>query len=193
MPTVELFGFAPSTYVRTARLICEEKDIEYSLLPLEFRKESHRKLHPYLRMPVLRHGKLVLFETLAIATYLNERFPGPDLNAGTVTERAQIGQWISAASDYFYKGIVGEIAKSETVDPKVIEDAVSLLLPANQALAKREFLVGDELTLADLFLLPMLLYTNTAIARSDWLSTVPHVADWLKRLEARPSAERTKP
>ena len=191
MATVELFGFAPSTYVRTACLVCEEKGIDYSLLPLEFRKESHRQLHPYLRMPVLRHGKLLLFETLAIATYLNEQFPGPDLNTGNIVKRAQIYQWISAASDYIYKGIVGEIAKSESVNPKIAEDAVSLLQPVDQTLAKVDFLVGDELTLADLFLLPMLLYANEAIGHADWLSTVPHVADWLQRLETRPSVKKT--
>ncbi len=191
MATVELFGFAPSTYVRTARMVCEEKGIEYSLLPLDFGKESHRALHPYLRMPVLRHGALLLFETLAIATYLNEGFPGPDLNAGTVTERARIGQWISAASDYIYEGIVGEILKLETIDPKTIQDAVSLLLPVEETLAKHDFLVGGEITLADLFLFPMLSYANTAIGKADWLSTLPHVAQWLKHLETRPSVEKT--
>lgn len=78
MATVDLFGYAPSTYVRTARLVCEEKEIAYSLVPLEFRADSHRDVHPFLKMPALRHGDTVLFETLAIAIYLNEQFPGPD-------------------------------------------------------------------------------------------------------------------
>lgn len=192
MAVVELFGFAQSTYVRTARLVCEEKGIQYSLLPLEFREESHRAVHPYLRMPALRHGKLVLFETLAIAMYVNEQFPGPNLDAGTVAERAKGYQWISTSNDYIYKGIVGAIAKSDSVDPRVIDDAAPLLLPFDRALAKHDYLVGDELTLADLFLLPMLLFADKAIDKADWLSPLPHVADWLNRLKDRPSVISTE-
>jgi len=57
MRQIELFGFAGSTYVRTARMVCEEKNIDYRLRPLEFRQESHRALHRFLRMPARRAGK----------------------------------------------------------------------------------------------------------------------------------------
>jgi glutathione S-transferase len=63
MQHVELFGFAGSTCVRTARMACIEKHVEHQLKPLEFRADSHRALHPFLRMPVLRAGELVLYET----------------------------------------------------------------------------------------------------------------------------------
>ena len=47
MKHVEIFGFAGSTYVRTARMVCEEKQVDYQLQPLEFGQESHRAPHPW--------------------------------------------------------------------------------------------------------------------------------------------------
>jgi glutathione S-transferase len=71
MSQVEVFGFAPSTYVQTALLVAAEKGIPALLLPLEFGAESHRQLHPYAKMPVMRHGLVRLYETAAIAIYLD--------------------------------------------------------------------------------------------------------------------------
>jgi glutathione S-transferase len=34
MSKVEIIGFAPSTYVRVVRMVCEEKGIDYELRPL---------------------------------------------------------------------------------------------------------------------------------------------------------------
>lgn len=191
MNAVELFGFAPSTYVRTVRLVCLEKGIEYSLIPLEFGDESHRRIHPYLRMPALRCGSVQLFETLAIATYLNEEFPGPDLAAETGLGRARMYQWISASNDYFYKHFVASIAQSDASHVGLPDGTALLLRPLDQALAKHAFLAGDRLTLADLFLLPMLLYAQSEVADVDWLSPVPNLAVWVNTLKDRPSVLST--
>lgn len=192
MNKVQIFGFAPSTYVRTARLICEEKGIEYSLEPLEFQEESHRAVHPYLRMPALRYGDVTLFETLAIAIYLNEEFSGPDLEAGKALERARMFQWISAASDYFYGDIVVPLALADTPDPQTAEVAIALLRPVDRALAAQPYLAGDDLTLADLFLLPMLLYAEKAIGDARLFAPLADLSGWLGRLRERPSVSSTE-
>ena len=192
MKNVEILGFAPSTYVRTARLVCEEKGIEHSLVPLEFQQESHRALHPYLRMPAMRHGDIVLFETLAIAVYLNEEFPGPDLEAGTAMGRARMFQWISAANDYFYADIVVPLATAETPDSGVAEVARSLLQPVDRTLAAWPYLAGDELSLADLFVLPMLFYAEQALDDAQLFAPLPDLFDWLDRLRKRPGVANTE-
>lgn len=192
MQTVTLYGFAPSTYVRTARLVCEEKGIPYELRPLEFQSASHADLHPYLKMPSLKHGDVSLFETLAIASYLNEEFPGPDLEGASGTERARMLQWISAANDYLYDGVVRRFAKGDNAGSEAAERAGMLLEPVDDALSRQPYLAGDELTLADLFVLPMLLYAETAIADNEWLSGLPDLGHWLDGLRERPSVAATE-
>ena len=38
-----------------------------------------RAIHPFGKMPVLRHGDVELCESKAIATYLDRSFPGPSI------------------------------------------------------------------------------------------------------------------
>ena len=60
MEPIRIHGFPGSTYVRTARIVCLEKNLPHELVPLAFGQPSHRDLHPYLRMPALEHGSFRL-------------------------------------------------------------------------------------------------------------------------------------
>jgi glutathione S-transferase len=62
----------------------------------------------------MRHGSIALYEPLAIAAYLNEEFPGNDLEASSGLERARMFQWISVACDYLYPGVVTNVGFGET-------------------------------------------------------------------------------
>lgn len=79
MPDIEIHGFAQSTYVRTARMVCVEKGASHELVSLDFRSDPHRALHPFLRMQIIRCGDVLLLETLAIASYLDDTIGGPTL------------------------------------------------------------------------------------------------------------------
>ncbi len=191
MKHVELFGFAGSTYVRTARMVCAEKRVEYQLKPLEFRQDSHRELHPFLRMPVMRVGDLVLYESLAIATYIDDAFDGPRLVPGTPVGRARMLQWISTCSDYLYADLVQALLKSDDPSDADLAAARRDLEVVNQPLANRPFLLGDELYLCDLFLAPMIDFAHghqaTLFAGLDGL------AAWRLRMASRSSFKGTQP
>ena len=68
MTEIVLYGFPQSTYVRTARLACEEKSVAHVLEPVEFGGAAHRRLHPFATMPAMRHGEMVMYETSSIAS-----------------------------------------------------------------------------------------------------------------------------
>jgi glutathione S-transferase len=73
----EIIGSARSTYTRVVCMVCEEKAIEYTLTETALRAPELLAIHPFGKMPVLRHGDVELFESKAIATYLDRAFPGP--------------------------------------------------------------------------------------------------------------------
>ena len=64
MSDVIVYGFAPSTYVRTARLALEEKGVAHELSPVEFGSDAHLMLHPFARIPAFAHGDVRLYETM---------------------------------------------------------------------------------------------------------------------------------
>ncbi|HLK82273.1 MAG TPA: glutathione S-transferase N-terminal domain-containing protein [Xanthobacteraceae bacterium] len=77
MSSVEIIGFAPSTYVRAARMVCEEKASPYELKASPPHSPEVAAIHPFGKIPVMRHGDFALCESKAIATYLDLAFPGP--------------------------------------------------------------------------------------------------------------------
>ena len=69
MTTPEIIGSIRSTYTRVVCMVCEEKGIAYVLTERPLHAPEILAIHPFGKMPVLRHGDFELFESKAIATY----------------------------------------------------------------------------------------------------------------------------
>ena len=95
MTTPEIIGSTRSTYTHAIRLVCEEKRIDYKLTECPLRAPELYAIHPFGKMPVLRHGDFELFESKAIAGYLDRSFPAPYLFPDDLRLAALTEQWIS--------------------------------------------------------------------------------------------------
>jgi glutathione S-transferase len=205
MSDVTLYGFPQSTYVRSARLACEEKGVTYDLEAIEMGSPAHRALHPFARMPAMRHGDFALYETSAIARYLDEVFDGPALQPSAPRARARMNQWISAVNDYYNQALARGIVlprivypmRGRTVDEAAVaasvEQAEHHLGVADETLAAGPYLAGDALSLADLFLGPIVFWLEKTPEGADLLPRFPAVRRWYERLAARPSFVATVP
>jgi glutathione S-transferase len=205
MSDVILYGFAPSTYVRTARLACEEKGVTHALEAIELGSPAHRALHPFARMPAMRHGDFVLYETSAIARYVDETFEGPALQPAAPRARARMNQWISAVNDYYYQALARGIVLPRIVYPMrgrsvdeaavaaAVEQAEQYLGVADATLAAGPYLAGDALSLADLFLGPIVFWLEKTPEGARLLPRFPAVRGWYDGLAARPSFVATAP
>jgi glutathione S-transferase len=191
MKHIELYGFAGSTFVRTARMICEEKHVDYQLKPLEFRQESHRALHPFLRMPVMRIGNTILYETSAIAIYIDESFDGPRLSPSKPLARAQMQQWISTCNDYLYRDLVRALLEPDDPSEEVWAAARQDLEIVDRQLRGNLFLLGGEIYLCDLFLAPMIAFAGSK-AKTPLFQGLDGLSAWRERLESRASFSATQ-
>lgn len=193
MATLEIFGFNGSTYVRTALMVCEEKGVEYALQPLEFGAESHRKRHPFLKMPALRRGDVEMFETAAIATYIDAIGPGPTLQPDAGERGALMWQWVSSSVDYLYDPLVRSALSDEAGQEGAGEARKTVLEALETGLANRPFFAGEALSLADLFIAPMIAYD--ADRHSDGAGSTfeqrPRLVAWYDRVSTRDSFKRT--
>ncbi|MDP1966403.1 MAG: glutathione S-transferase N-terminal domain-containing protein [Reyranella sp.] len=91
----EIIGSSRSTYTRVACMVCEEKGIEYVLTERPLRAPEILAIHPFDKMPVLRHGDVELFESKTIATYLDRVFPAPFVFPTDPHFSALTEQWVS--------------------------------------------------------------------------------------------------
>ena len=198
MSDVILLGLPPSTYVRTAMMICENKQISYNLQPVDFRSDDYRAHHPFGRMPVLQHGAVSLYETLAIATYVDEAFEGPDLQPQDPLARARMMQWISISNDYLYDLVVGCCVAERFVKPmrglSPDEDRIAQAVPKiNQCLDVLEaalegctYFSGEHLSLADLFVAPILVYFAATPEGKACLPDRKMISMWLEKMTETP-------
>ena len=86
MARPKLFGADFSVYVRIVQLTLAQKHVDYELVPVDvFAPEGipawYLDLQPFGRMPAFEHDGFRLFETAAIARYVDEAFAGPALAA----------------------------------------------------------------------------------------------------------------
>jgi glutathione S-transferase len=196
MADVEFHSMADSAYLWTAMHVADEKGVSYELIPLVYRSPEHLRLHPFGKMPVLKHGENVIYETLAIAHYLDSAFAGPPLQPASPLGQALMLRWISIVNAYVFP-IMNRFMKEELVKPAWgMERDEAFLASAHEplslqvrlideAVATTPFLAGDHLTLADSFLLPHLLFFTLTKEGAALMAEAPNATRWLDRLRQR--------
>ena len=205
MTKPEIIGSARSTYTRVVRMVCEEKGIEYALTERMLGASELVAIHPFGKMPVLRHGDFVLCESKAIATYLDRSFPGPPLIPSDPRLAALTEQWVSLVNTVMDATLIRTYllayAFPRTSDGKPDRKAIDAVTPAlreqvailDKAVAGTGHLVGDQFTFADINLLPILYYVRQLPEGAEALAASPHLAGYYDTHAARPSFARTIP
>jgi glutathione S-transferase len=212
MAALEIIGFDISNWVRAARIACKEKGVEYTLTTngmndfADMKGEAHLSLHPFGRIPAMRHGDMVVFETLAIGHYLDRMFEGPRLAPAAPLEAVRMEQWASALIDYVSRSIMGRCVvqyvlpqfTGNPVDRATIDGAIpdirKHLAVFDRALAQGPFLHGDRPQLDDFILMPMVdALVAVAPEGSGLVAEAPNVARHRAAFQGRPSYHSTIP
>ena len=79
MANLQILGMPQSNFVWMVRMACAEKGVPYDLVPVRPHCPEVDAIHPFGRIPAMRHGDLELCESKAIATYIDRHFDGPKL------------------------------------------------------------------------------------------------------------------
>ena len=192
MPTPTLHGFPRSTYVWTARAALSLAGIEHefvSILPPEHRSPSHLNRHPFGKVPSLTDPDL--YEAAAIVRWAHEvgdasLFPSDPLEA------ARVDGLVSCVGSYAYRAIVSDWlfafvwAKGERDEAayQVSQNAIRDVLGVFETQANGPWLVGDELTAADLYLGPLLFVLLINEDGKALLAEYPKLQELLGALQA---------
>jgi glutathione S-transferase len=205
MAKPEILGSLRSSYTRVVRMVCEEKGIDYVLTETQLGAPELRRIHPFGKMPVLRVGDFELCESKAIATYLDRSFAGPQLVPADPRLAALTEQWVSLVNTVMDATLVRTYlfayAVPKTADAKPDQKIIDAVVPTvraqlgilDEAVAKTGYLVGDQFTLADINLLPILYYVRQLPEGATALAPATHLGRYYDRHSLRPSFERTIP
>jgi glutathione S-transferase len=206
---VTLYGYRFSVYTRVARMVLEEKGVAYDRVEVdpfaERVPEAYRRMHPFARVPVLRHGDFTVYETVAIARYIDVAFVGPSLTPRPPRAAARLAQVVAIVDSYGYWPMVRQVFAhrvfrpyaGETPDEREITaglKAAGTVLAALDAIAAEgEVLHGRQMSLADCHLAPMIAYFAATPEGADLLAAYAALAGWWNRVVRRKSLIRTDP
>ena len=213
---LEVYWGSGSPFSWRVLLALEYKRVPYESRPLQFAKQEHKssqmlRLNPRGRVPVLRDGDYVVFESLACLGYLDRKYPDPPLfgrsaeDAGTILRviceyqayaEPALNQIVQAA----FLGNIEERAEEITRAAHIVGGEARTI---EGRLSASEWLVGTEPSAADFVVFPGIMLLRRALEkreagdlRSRFLpmeNTYPAIARWIARFELLPGYDRTYP
>jgi glutathione S-transferase len=210
MDKPHVFGADYSVYVRISRLSLHEKGVDYDLTPvdifaLDSASAAYLERQPFGKIPSFEHNGFRLYETGAITRYVDEAFQGPALQPSEPKKRARVNQIISIADGYIYPQLVwglyvelvSKVKRGEPIDASRVAIARAkaplCLKVLSDFLGDSPWLGGDCLTLADLYVAPMLYYFLMVPDGQEMFSEKPNLAEWLRHMGSRESMQITRP
>ena len=171
--------------------------IEKSTRADDLQSAEYLRLNPNARIPALVDGEVVLWESMAINLYLAQKYQGPMHCAGpeALGLSAQWSFWAVLEIEALlldllqHRAVLPEFARDASYaerDELLLRKPLGIL---NDALAGREYLVGNSFTVADLNVASILVWGK--IARLD-MSTYPEATRWLRGCLARAAYGRAR-
>lgn len=213
---IEVYWGSGSPFSWRVLLALEFKRLKYLSHEVDLSKQEHKspemlKLNPRGRVPVLRDGEFVCYESLAILAYLDRKYPKPALFGRNADEAGTVMRFICEYQVYveehitkiitaiYFQGLENRLEEINKSIDAVATEARNL----DQRLAKQSWLVGGACSAADIMIFPGIKLLLRALARreAEDLRTsflpleenFPAITAWLRRIEALPGYEHTYP
>jgi glutathione S-transferase len=194
-----LYDFKSSPNCQRVKVVLAEKNLPYEIVPIDLRKQEQKtpeylKLNPYGKVPVLTDDSTVLYESLIINEYLEEKYPSPPLMPKDLGRKAKARILVDYGMAHFdspYQKLRMELTK----DPKeqnqqVIDSAKSdlkkLLQRFENEIGDQQYLMGD-FSLVDADLIPRFTRLEGFGILPD--PSLPRLGKYMERMKARPSVK----
>jgi glutathione S-transferase len=213
---IELHGPANSSFVCAARVALEEKGVLYHLIEPDILRARGFRLADLLRylaaqQPKLVEGGFALFDCDSILRYVDEAFDGPALQPADPKPRAMMVEIQGIVREYLHPAAIGKIATQRlfapflgsATDMRSVEEAVPPMTDALTAIEqislaahdgeKSELLIGPQVTLADIALMPIAAYLTMTPEGQKAIAASRRLSRWWLSVSRRPSLARSWP
>jgi glutathione S-transferase len=205
MSKLQILGAPQSNFVWVTRIVATEKGIPYDLEPVFPHTPTVDAVHPFGKIPAMRHGEVALCESRAICQYIDRAFEGPSLCSGSPAQSSRTEQWVSILCTHvdllLMRQYAGAYFFPKTADGNPDRKLIDSVLAAmklqfeklDRAVTATGYLAGDSFTLADAYLVPILYYMDQLPESSRMLAECSNLRDYLARHLQRPSVKTTIP
>lgn len=185
-----LVSFDLCPYVQRAAIVLAEKNVPFERIDVDLsnKPEWFKAISPLGKVPLLKVGGAVLFESAVIVEYLEETRP-PPLHPADPLLKARHRAWME-----FDSSILADIWTLETTnDEAAFEAKVATLQDKfsriEAALGDGPYFAGSAFSIVDAVFVPVFRYFDVfdTICDLGVFAALPKVQAWRKVLAARPS------
>lgn len=191
--------FTPQTRAVRPRWLLEELKIPYQLQTIDLfngegLSEDYRKIHPLGSVPAMEVNGEVMLESGAICHWLADYFSDSGLAPSIDdTKRIAYEQWMFFAQAtlelqpwlvILHSKILDEKSRVEEIVPWALKRHNQVLRMMNDALFDRDYLLGDEFSVADIMMGSVLMMLPES------LSKYPELMVYIQRLKERPAYQK---
>jgi len=155
---MRLYSGTSDPYSHRCRIVLFEKGMDFEIIDVDLMNKSEdvATINPYGKVPVLVERDLVLYEANIINEYIDERFPHPQLMPPDPVMRGRARLFLHR----FEQEIYSQIEVIEQGLPKAADKARAIirdnLTQLAQILTSQKFLLGDEFSMLDVAIAPLL-------------------------------------
>ena len=190
--------FAPNSRAGRIVWLLEELDLPYEINkmafhPKDLKSDEHRARHPLGRVPVLEDGDIRIYESGAIVEYILERHKNGGLKPSVESsEYPNYLQWFHYCEGMVMPPINTIIVQTVLLPPERKDETIlgqaqrlltKALLPVNEALKSKDYLIGN-FSGADIMLGHSCYMSNRLGCVSD---EMVNLKAYLERISERPS------
>jgi len=190
-----------SNFGRSICMLACEKGLSYTAQTEKPHSDAVNAINPFGKVPVIRHGDVEVYETSAIARYVDAAFDGPKFFPNDPVAAAEVEKWVSLHNMFdqtmirqYALGYVFPGTEDGKPDRARIDGALGALekqLVMIDGALKDGYLVGDSLTYADMALYPTLHYMTQFPETKKMLTSLPKLSAYIERIASRDSAKKT--
>lgn len=190
MTPLTLVSFELCPYVQRAAIVLAEKEVPFERINVDLanKPEWFKAISPTGKVPLLKVGDEVLFESSVIVEYLEETQPKP-LHPPVPLSKARHRAWME-----FGSAILADIWTLETTpDEKTFHAKAKLLkekfTKLEKALNAGPYFAGEKFSIVDAVFAPVFRYFDVfdRILDLGVFDGLPKVQAWRKALASRPS------
>ena len=157
-PIMTLYSGINDPYSHCTRIVLFEKDVECRIVEVDPNKKPRElaDLNPYNQVPTIVDRDLVLYDSLIINEYLDERLPHPPLMPVDPVSRGRARLMLMRFNQDWYTllpTLTGGERRTATRARNTIRDGLTVI---SQIFKEQPFVLGEEFSLVDCSLAPIL-------------------------------------
>lgn len=154
---MRLYSGTVCPFSQRCRIVLFEKGMDFEIIDIDLYNKlaAVSQMNPYGRVPILVERDLVLYESIIINEYVDERFPHPQLMPADPVMRARARLLLYVFEQEMFQSL-GLLTKKDAQADAVRRSISSELIEMAPIFSKNKYILGDDFSMLDVAIAPLL-------------------------------------